>query len=89
MNINFDKVVKIFFKTAGFSQMVVAQAFNPSTQETEVVGSLRLRPAWSTEQVPEQQDYTEKPCLKKAKQLVLLNLKKKKIFPLLKDTSKK
>ena len=34
--------------------MVVAHAFNPSTQEAEAGGSLSSRPAWSTEQVPGQ-----------------------------------
>ena len=31
--------------------MVVAQAFNPSTGETEASRSLSLKPAWSPEQV--------------------------------------
>jgi hypothetical protein len=33
---------------------MVLYAFNPSIQEAEVYGSLSLRPAWSTEQVPGQ-----------------------------------
>jgi hypothetical protein len=33
---------------------VVACAFNPSTWEAEAGGFLSLRPAWSTELVPEQ-----------------------------------
>jgi hypothetical protein len=33
---------------------MVANTFNPSTQEAEAGGSLSLRPAWSTEQVPGQ-----------------------------------
>jgi hypothetical protein len=34
--------------------VVVAHAFNPSTQEAEAGASLNLRPAWSTEWVPGQ-----------------------------------
>ena len=33
---------------------VVAQAFNPSTQEAEAGGSLSSRSAWSSERVPGQ-----------------------------------
>lgn len=33
---------------------VVVQAFNPSAQETEAGGALRLRPAWATEKNPAQ-----------------------------------
>jgi hypothetical protein len=33
---------------------MVAHAFNPSTLEAEAGGFLSLRPAWSTEWVPEQ-----------------------------------
>ena len=32
----------------------MAHAFNPSTREAEAGGSLSLRPAWATEQVPGQ-----------------------------------
>ena len=35
-------------------QVVIAHAFNSSAQEAEAGGSLRSRPAWSTEQVPVQ-----------------------------------
>ena len=46
----------------------MAHHFNPSIQEAEAGGSLSLRPALSTEQVPGQaRSYTEKPCLKKTK----------------------
>ena len=44
---------------------MVAQAFNPSTQEAKVGGSLNSRPVWSIEQVPGSQHYTERPYLKK------------------------
>ena len=44
---------------------MVVRAFNPSTQEAETGGSLSLRPAYSTEQVPGQARITvAKPCLK-------------------------
>jgi hypothetical protein len=42
---------------------VVAHAFNPSTWEAEAGGFLSSKPAWSTESVPGQPGYTEKPCL--------------------------
>jgi hypothetical protein len=38
-------------KNIKYGQVVVVHTFNPSTQEAEAVS---LRPAWSTEQVPEQ-----------------------------------
>jgi hypothetical protein len=41
---------------------VVVHAFNSSTWET---GKWISRPAWSSEQVQDNQDYTEKSCLKK------------------------
>jgi len=46
-------------------------ALNPSTGEVEAGGSLRLRPAWSTE---DSQSYAEKPCLKKPRQTNKRNL---------------
>jgi hypothetical protein len=49
-----DTLVYIYIKNESFSQTVVAHAFNPSTQEAEAGGSLSLRPAWFTEQVPGQ-----------------------------------
>jgi hypothetical protein len=56
--------VEISFK----SQVVVAHAFNPSIQEAEAGGSLRLRTAWSTEQVPGQPGlYRETLCVSKTK----------------------
>ena len=42
--------------------------FNSSTWEAEAGGSLSFRPAWSTEWIPGQLSYSEKPCLKKQKQ---------------------
>lgn len=42
-----DKVVSLPCINLG---KVVVRAFNPSTRETDV--GLRLRPAWSTKQVP-------------------------------------
>jgi hypothetical protein len=44
----------LIFNAQGNKLGVVVCAFNPSTWETEAGGTLRLRPAWSTEQVPEQ-----------------------------------
>ena len=49
------------------SRVVVAHACNPITWEAEAGESLSLRPAWSTEWVPDSQGYTEKPCLGKKK----------------------
>ena len=54
------------------SRAVKVLAFNPSTQEADGGGQISMssRPAWSTEQVPEQPKvlcYTEKPSLKKPK----------------------
>ena len=45
-------------------------AFNLSTLEAEVVGSLSSRPAWSIE-FQDSQGYPEKPCLGKTKQILL------------------
>jgi hypothetical protein len=47
---------------------MVARAINPSTWEAEADGFLSWRTAWSTEWVPRQPRYTEKPSLKKQKQ---------------------
>jgi hypothetical protein len=44
---------------------VAAPAFDPRAREAEACGSLCSKPAWSTEQIPGPQDYTEKPVLKK------------------------
>ena len=41
----------------------VVYTFNPSTREAETGRSLGLRLVWSTEEVPDSQGYTEKPCL--------------------------
>jgi hypothetical protein len=46
---------------------MVAHTFNPSTREAEAGRFLSSRPAWSTEWVPGQPGYIEKPCLKKPK----------------------
>jgi hypothetical protein len=43
---------------------MVAHACNPNTLEAEAEGPLGLRLVRSTEQVPGQLRYTEKPCLK-------------------------
>jgi hypothetical protein len=48
---------------------MVAHVFSPSTWEAEAGRFLSSRPAWSTEWVPGQQGYTEKPCLKKKKEI--------------------
>jgi hypothetical protein len=45
----------------------MAHTFSPSTWKEEAGRPLSLRPAWSTEQFPDSQGYTEKPCLKKKK----------------------
>jgi hypothetical protein len=44
---------------------MVANAFNPKTQEAEAGGFLSLRSAWSTKRISGQQGYIEKPCLSK------------------------
>ena len=47
---------------------VVAHAFNPSTQEEEAGGSLRVRgQAGLQSEFQHNQGYTEKPCLKNKK----------------------
>jgi hypothetical protein len=46
--------IVILFQTCRQSWAVVVHAFNRSTQEAEAGGFLSLRPAWSTELVPEQ-----------------------------------
>jgi hypothetical protein len=38
----------LFLKATTTSQVVVAHAFNPSTQEAEAGGFLSSKPAWST-----------------------------------------
>jgi hypothetical protein len=43
----------------------MAQAFNPSTRETEAGGFLSSKPVWSTSEFQDSQGYTEKPCLEK------------------------
>ena len=46
--------------------VVVAQAFNPSTQEAEVRVSLRVQGQSGLQsEFKDSQGYTEKPCLKK------------------------
>lgn len=45
---------------------MVAHAFDPSTQEAEVGGSLSSRPDWSTE-IQNNQGYTEKTLKKQTK----------------------
>jgi hypothetical protein len=57
--------MSVFIRVENSARALVAHAFNPSTREAEVVGFLSLRPAWSTEWVPGQPGYTEKPCLEK------------------------
>jgi hypothetical protein len=42
---------------------VMMHTLNPGIWEAEAGGFLSSRPAWSTERVPGQQGYTEKPCL--------------------------
>jgi hypothetical protein len=59
------------------SQAVVVHAFNPSTWEAEAGRFLSSRPTWSTESVPGQPGYTERPCLKKQNKT---NKKKKIVF---------
>lgn len=56
VNSNYPQVIKLavwtenpFLKVLTSSQLVLAHAFNPSTQNAEAGGSLYLRPAWSTE----------------------------------------
>jgi hypothetical protein len=44
----------IYLKKKNVSRAGVAHAFNPSTSEAEAGGFLSSRPAWSTEEVPEQ-----------------------------------
>jgi hypothetical protein len=44
-----NKKEKYETRILGNYQMVVAHAFNPSTQETEAGRSLSLRAVWSTE----------------------------------------
>ena len=56
-----------YSKSRTINLSVVANAFNPSTQEAEAGGFLSSRPAWSTE-FQDSQGYTEKPCLEKTKQ---------------------
>lgn len=46
-------------------QVVVVHTCNPSTQEADAGGSLSLRPAWSTQRVPDSQGYIDYPCLEK------------------------
>ena len=46
---------------------VVAHAFNSSTQEAEAGGSQSSRPAWSTEQAPEQPGPHREPLSPKRK----------------------
>jgi hypothetical protein len=47
--------------------VVLVHAYNPSIQEAEAGKSLSSRPAWSTERVPGQQRYKEKPGCEKEK----------------------
>ena len=44
------KVIKLVYN----GQAVVVHTFNLSTQEAESGGSVSLKPAWSTEQIPGQ-----------------------------------
>ena len=44
---------------------MVAHTFNPNTCEMEAGISLSSRIPQSTEQVPDIQDYTEKPCFER------------------------
>jgi len=46
---------------------VVVHTFNPNTQEAEAGGSLSFRPAWSTEQVPEQPELHRNPAERERK----------------------
>ena len=57
--------------------MVVAYAFNSSTWEAEVGGSLSSKPTWSAK-FPDSQDYTMKPCLKTNKQIKAKREKKER-----------
>lgn len=51
------------------SWVVVAQTFNPSTQEADIGGSLSSRPAWSTvSSRPAKNTQKKKPYLQKSKQ---------------------
>jgi hypothetical protein len=67
----------ILFKKAGNSQAMVAHAFNPNTWEAVAGGFLSLRPAWSTEGVPEppglhRETLSQKKKKKGKKQCLLL-----------------
>ena len=57
---------------------MVANTFNPSTQEAEAGGSLSLRPAWSTEQVPGQPGLFQKKT-KRGKSAKYMYFKTKKL----------
>jgi hypothetical protein len=46
---------------------MVVHAFNPSTQEAETGGFLRLRPAWSKNEFQDNLGYTEKPYFENPK----------------------
>ena len=57
------------FKIVSKKTDMVAHAFNPSTWEAEAGGSLSLRPAWSTELVPDQPGLSmQRDCFLKQKQ---------------------
>ena len=50
-------------KISKYSWVVVAHAFGPSTWETEAVGPLSSRSAWSEIEFQDSQGYMENPCL--------------------------
>jgi hypothetical protein len=62
-----------------FSQVAVAHAFDPSSQEAEAGRSLSLRPDWRAEEVPGQpglhrETLSQKPKIKTTKQKTILKL---------------
>jgi hypothetical protein len=57
---------------------VVAQAFNPSTQEAQAGGFLSSRQPGLQSEFQDSQGYTEKPCLEKPKKNKKTKKKKNK-----------
>ena len=61
------------FKKQSFGRTVMVNVFCPSTQKAEAGRSLRVRGQSSLQsEFQNSQDYTEKPCLKKQKQLLVI-----------------
>jgi hypothetical protein len=57
-------------KNSILGQVIIAHTFAPNTQEAEADGYPSSRPAWYTDRVLRQPDYTEKPCLEKSKKYI-------------------